>query len=542
LAQQINALYRQAVAGFRVEVLPNLEVEDLSGNVTFSNADNAFLSRYTSHMNKVIRTFKRAGNPLDGNTYYLFLIPNPTTDPRQGYMPINGQCGFIFLNNVSAEGVARVAAHELGHGVFRLYHTFSSDNRYVLPEGTTDNLMDYNGGTALYKYQWDYIHDPQTMLFAWAEEEEEGAMIGIPDIIKQIREANTRGEKMLKIVQDKCQKWAIKNFKLGNGQKLSYIHLSCSDKLEEPFPFEEGYSGNFDWSSIVNSSALYIDPSEISKVSTIGTKDNKRYVRYQFHELNMPANVIELPTLTDNVLFHFVVLEEEADKFENYLFGLKNKLISVNLLSISDDGIKDLILHEGKVNHVYNDAKGANSYYCEEHKGHAKIPEGMYQCKEKEHENSNGTIGNPTIGVGHLIVGENELQKYCEKGIISSEEVEELLKEDIIYKAEKPLINAINEYVKDAKLNQCQFDALVSIVFNRGIGCETCKNYPNGIGFKNSDLWNNYIKKGVFYSDDPDENIEIKNKIINDGSILAGSNRRKDEAEMYFNCDYKSKK
>jgi len=53
------------------------EVEDLSGNVTFSNADNAFLSRYTSHMNKVIRTFKRAGNPLDGNTYYLFLIPNP---------------------------------------------------------------------------------------------------------------------------------------------------------------------------------------------------------------------------------------------------------------------------------------------------------------------------------------------------------------------------------------------------------------------------------------------------------------------------------
>jgi hypothetical protein len=38
--------------------------------------------------------------------------------------------------------------------------------------------MDYSSNTtatALYKYQWDYIHDPQTMLFAWAEEEEEGA-------------------------------------------------------------------------------------------------------------------------------------------------------------------------------------------------------------------------------------------------------------------------------------------------------------------------------------------------------------------------------
>jgi hypothetical protein len=30
-------------------------------------------------------------------------------------MPINGQCGFVFLNNVSAEGVARVAAHEFKH-------------------------------------------------------------------------------------------------------------------------------------------------------------------------------------------------------------------------------------------------------------------------------------------------------------------------------------------------------------------------------------------------------------------------------------------
>jgi hypothetical protein len=69
-------------------------------------------------------------------------------------MPINGQCGFIFLNNVSADGVARVAAHELGHGAFRLYHTFSSKNVVTLTQGTTDNLMDYSSNTtatALYK-------------------------------------------------------------------------------------------------------------------------------------------------------------------------------------------------------------------------------------------------------------------------------------------------------------------------------------------------------------------------------------------------------
>jgi len=51
---------------------------------------------------------------------------------------------------------ARTLAHELGHGAFNLEHTFP-----VLPQGTTDNLMDYNGGPRLIKPQWDLIHNPE---------------------------------------------------------------------------------------------------------------------------------------------------------------------------------------------------------------------------------------------------------------------------------------------------------------------------------------------------------------------------------------------
>jgi len=47
------------------------------------------------------------------------------------------------LNNVSAEGAARVAAHELEHGIFSLRHTLSAKNTVTLPQGITDNLMDY---------------------------------------------------------------------------------------------------------------------------------------------------------------------------------------------------------------------------------------------------------------------------------------------------------------------------------------------------------------------------------------------------------------
>jgi hypothetical protein len=42
--------------------------------------------------------------------------------------------------------------------------------------GATNNLMDYAAPTAtqLNKYQWDLIHDPENILFAWLEDEEEG--------------------------------------------------------------------------------------------------------------------------------------------------------------------------------------------------------------------------------------------------------------------------------------------------------------------------------------------------------------------------------
>jgi hypothetical protein len=38
----------------------------------------------------------------------------------------------------------------------------------------TANLMDYAGGTDLWKYQWDLIHNPESIVFAWAQDEEEG--------------------------------------------------------------------------------------------------------------------------------------------------------------------------------------------------------------------------------------------------------------------------------------------------------------------------------------------------------------------------------
>ncbi|NLD46914.1 MAG: hypothetical protein GX660_06905 [Clostridiaceae bacterium] len=78
------------------------------------------------------------------------------------------------MNNIGTGTVENTIAHEIAHGTFNLRHTFSTENAYVLSENSTDNLMDYREGSELSKFQWDFIHNPESVLFAWLEDEEEG--------------------------------------------------------------------------------------------------------------------------------------------------------------------------------------------------------------------------------------------------------------------------------------------------------------------------------------------------------------------------------
>src|SRR5690606_2249913 len=101
----------------------------------------------------------------------LFFVEGATFKDRSlaGYMPLNRQVGFIYDNPSPI-----IVAHELGHGAFNLRHTFSPE-ALIANEFDTQNLMDYNGGSDLWKYQWDLIHNPESILFSWAQDESEGA-------------------------------------------------------------------------------------------------------------------------------------------------------------------------------------------------------------------------------------------------------------------------------------------------------------------------------------------------------------------------------
>jgi len=132
------------------------------------NTDNIFegksgiISTYLPNMRTLNAAYQAAkSSALESKTAYLFLVNQAAGGDRdkQGFMPRGMQFGYI---NTSTANVGGVIAHELGHGSFKLYHTFNSGygSTAVGTQGTTENLMDYKGGTNLAKWQWDQMYDP----------------------------------------------------------------------------------------------------------------------------------------------------------------------------------------------------------------------------------------------------------------------------------------------------------------------------------------------------------------------------------------------
>lgn len=165
LATELSNIYGQAVASWNVTIAETPLTVTL--DETFDDGETGLLSNYTGDMKKVINAY---GSMLD-KTYYLFLVDKPRNKKDAlGYMPRSKQAGFIFAGNLTNANAVSTLAHELGHGAFNLKHTFSEFP--ALGKGTTDNVMDYGSGTMLFKYQWEYVHDPQHVIGLFEDDED----------------------------------------------------------------------------------------------------------------------------------------------------------------------------------------------------------------------------------------------------------------------------------------------------------------------------------------------------------------------------------
>jgi hypothetical protein len=157
------------------------------------NADGLFeggsgiLSTYLPNMRTLNAAFKAdkvaKGLSIDSKAAYLFLVKQAAGGDRdkQGFMPRGMQFGYIEASPTGG-GLVGVVAHELGHGVFRLYHTFNANYGDIAVDlkGSTDNLMDYKGGTDLAKWQWDMIYDPAILNGVFDGDKEAASFGNVP--------------------------------------------------------------------------------------------------------------------------------------------------------------------------------------------------------------------------------------------------------------------------------------------------------------------------------------------------------------------------
>jgi hypothetical protein len=170
LQATLNRIYRQAVATWTVVPETGITMEFPGGRMTHDGAGG--LSTYNNDQKAIVDAYVASGRQMERDDLYLFFVEGATFKDRSlaGYMPLQRQVGFIY-DYPTLETVA----HELGHGAFNLRHTFSP-KAFIAPEGQTPNLMDYAGGVELWQEQWGMVHNPERILFGWAQSEEEGAM------------------------------------------------------------------------------------------------------------------------------------------------------------------------------------------------------------------------------------------------------------------------------------------------------------------------------------------------------------------------------
>jgi predicted SprT family Zn-dependent metalloprotease len=149
-------------------------VEGAKVNVTFADGKmthggSGSWKVYNADQKKVLEAYGQ----MEKEALYLFFVKEVQgKEGVLGYMPLQYQAGFIY-----DDPGATIIAHELAHGAFNLWHTFSSE-QFIASQGATANLMDYNNGVELWKHQWQLIDNPKNLWFKAWQDEEEGEMAG----------------------------------------------------------------------------------------------------------------------------------------------------------------------------------------------------------------------------------------------------------------------------------------------------------------------------------------------------------------------------
>ncbi len=172
IKSQLDEIFKNLMIDFEVSIANKIDI-DYKNGAQFTHGGSGVIGVYNADQKSAIAKLKERSIDEEKETVYLFLVKdckalkaNDSPDVVSGYMPRGYQFGFIYNEFTNA----RTIAHELCHGAFHLKHTFDATD-YLASEGSTDNLMDYNGGDVLNHWQWKDIHQPKSVRFKWLQDE-----------------------------------------------------------------------------------------------------------------------------------------------------------------------------------------------------------------------------------------------------------------------------------------------------------------------------------------------------------------------------------
>ncbi|WP_455592190.1 hypothetical protein [Bacteroides sp.] len=183
LETQLNNIFTPYGVTITVKVDESLKGDtswDLDGDGALNLNGSGFFSKETNEMKALRKLYQKTSPKYDRNAYYIFLSQRAKAGEEpdaglavQGDMPRGKQFGYIFMQN--SANTPRLIAHELGHGIFTLLHTFDvnySGNKF---KSATTNLMDYNDGTELAVWQWNIMAKPAPL--TWFDNEDDAKSV-----------------------------------------------------------------------------------------------------------------------------------------------------------------------------------------------------------------------------------------------------------------------------------------------------------------------------------------------------------------------------
>ena len=277
-----------------------------TGNTQFMESGSGLLSAYPDAM-KAFQNEYSVNRSIDDKTAYLFFFNqfgagSSKNRDADGFMPRNKQFGYLFTQGFGSDNeLYTAAAHELGHGMFVLKHTF--DNDYKIPQGETNNLMDYAANaTHVAKWQWDLIHDPGVVVRVF-EGDEDGAGIFKSDLSGIFYQdsllSNNQTLYFLPAIEEKVILWA-------------------KNKNEKEYKIKwemEGQLYNSDSISFIVNETLFGD-KEIVKIRAI---DKVLLGKDSAIVINIEKINIDFDFLVDSLTAHIIHAKQRFDSLQQIL-------------------------------------------------------------------------------------------------------------------------------------------------------------------------------------------------------------------------------